>query len=130
MITCILPGRLFASPRPGRYSKGIDSTDVPASTVDLWIRAAQTLGVQRVLCLLDAEQLDYYRQLPGGLLPYYQRNGLEVTHLPTADHRPVSDRTLIDALKWFAEDDRAALVHCSAGIERTGAVIQYIIKHS
>jgi protein tyrosine/serine phosphatase len=127
MITCVIPHRLYRSSRPGRFDEGVDARNVASATVDLWIRAVHQQGIRRVLCLLDEAQLAFYSQVPGGLLAYYRRHGLEVTSLPTTDHIPVPHRTLTEAATWFAAEVSSSLIHCSAGIERTGAVIDHLL---
>jgi len=124
MITVVVPEMLLRGCRPGYPSK-----DVDAKTVDAWIAEANEAKVRTILCLLDDAQLEYYRQVgAGGLLSRYHAAGFAVIHRPVADHqRPaVSDELLQRIAADFLAAELPLLIHCSAGMDRTGAVIEYL----
>ena len=121
-----LKGLLAHSPRPGFPVVLPD-----AKVVRQWTAAALKEGIRSILCILEPEQLAYYDRIDlggVGLLDYYRGCGLNVAHIPAADHRmpPLSPEELARVWDEFATLEKPVLVHCNAGIDRTGAAVQYI----
>ena len=120
-----IPRVLYSSSRPG-YEFG--RNPVPRQVVDEWLSEVQAEGIASVLCLLSDDQLSLYAGLPGGLLAYYRAKGLTVGHVPAKDHAspPLSAAQLATVEKVFATLPKPVLVHCSAGIDRTGLAVQHL----
>ena len=126
-MKAILPDRLYRSSRPG-YSGGGKLT-VGMGEVQRWMEAAQSLGVVSIMCLLADEHLCLYPD--GDLLGIYRAAGFEVRHIPATDHRrpPLTEDQLAAVLQAYRELPKPALIHCSAGIDRTGAAVAHILDH-
>ena len=123
----VLEGILAKSSRPGHRSE-----NVSIGTVDSWIEKAKKMGVNSIICFLADSQLDFYSGIPSGLLEHYRNSGLEVLHLPEDDYLspPLSDENLSRAVSGFEELEKPVLIHCSAGIDRTGLAISTILDKS
>ena len=121
-----LKNRLARSSRPG-YS-GEKGQLVPKSEVDAWIKDAKGLGIASIICLLGEGQLNLYDDLPGGLVSYYRFFGFAVEHVPALDHQdpPLSDYDLERIWSAYQSLEKPVLIHCSAGIDRTGKAVQHI----
>ncbi len=125
----IRAGELAISTRPG-YRTGAEFS-VPREMVDAWVAEVQAAGIASIICLLADDQLPLYeRALPGGLLHHYTKSGFQVAHIPTADgqQEPFTAEQLDAAWEAYQRLPKPVLVHCSAGYDRTGRVVDHLLR--
>ena len=121
----VLPELLAKSPRPGYPGREGTSKEV----VDEWIENIRAMGVRSIICFLSDHQLAFYSDLPSGLIQYYRDAGFDVAHIPEDDYKspPLSEEGVREAVASFERLQKPVLVHCSAGLARTGMAIDAIL---
>ncbi len=126
MFRWTIPDKLAAAHRPRAANRFLPR--VPKAAVDAWIGTAKRdFRARTIICLLHKRELRRYEHI-GGLLAYYQANGLEVKHIPAKNYQKpsLSKRKLRKVWKAYKKLPKPLLIHCSAGISRTGAAVRYI----
>ena len=120
----VIKDQLARSPRPG-----FPSHDVPPEDVDQWIQEVISLGIKSIIVLLHDTQLTWYPRLEEGLLSRYEQAGLDVYHFSILDYKtpPILEEDLPPILDAFNDSSKPVLIHCSAGVDRTGQAVEYIL---
>jgi len=120
----VLPGILARSCRPG-YNDNIPTERL----ISRWLDDVATMKIKSILCLLAQDQLDEFYGSNGiQLLDLYRKRGFVVGHVPVPDWQvpPLATSELTMIRTVLAKLPKPWLVHCSAGIARTGAAVEFI----
>jgi protein tyrosine phosphatase (PTP) superfamily phosphohydrolase (DUF442 family) len=123
----VVEGLIATSPRPG-YRPGPEIT-VADGVVEDWLDETLGFGIASVICLIGYDQLWLYRKaVPEGLIARYESAGLAVFHIPVVDQQthPFTDAQYEAAWEAFKRMPKPVLVHCSAGMDRTGRIVDYL----
>jgi len=109
----------------GSNRPGYPLCSVPIERVHSWINEVKSKGVTHVVCLLsDKDIKTYYNSLD--LIETYKANFESVDWFPIGDYAVASAETLgniCDLLEKYDSAKEKVVVHCSAGMGRTGLVL-------
>lgn len=109
----------------GSCTPGWHSADGHEVAIEDWIAFMQAEGIERVCCLLPGRQL---AESGANIDCYVDAYGeANVLHAPVPDHHLLSEQRLLEEILPFLAEARNAkqqvVVHCLAGIGRTGQVL-------
>lgn len=132
----VIPGILMRSSRPGYPYE-----DISPTTVNKWLSDIyEKYGIVPktiITFLSDRELMNFYRF---DLLQHYSDLDIDVYHMPTSDpvfqshggsyyyseEPPFTFKDLQEIKKIIQKSKKPVLIHCSAGIDRTGQVAKFM----
>lgn len=100
--------------------------------MEAWIERAQWLGIRTIISFLtDAEVEAYYARLAVPLHQAYEHAGFTVRRLPLDDpwNEAANQAALAELLAALPQLPSPWLVHCSAGVDRTGFAVRHLVHH-
>ncbi len=109
----------------GACTPGWHSAASHDDAIDDWVEFMRAEGIERVCCLLTGCQLDDC----GAILDHYADafGEANVLHAPVRDHHLVPESVLVEEILPFLSESREreqpVVVHCLAGIGRTGQAL-------
>ena len=114
---------IFGDSRPGYPDKEVAPEDVNRK-IENW----KNNYIKSVICLLSNEELEYYKNIEGGLLGEYKKAGFNVVHIPVKDHKYpyLNVEELEQVRQSFDKLEKYVLIHCSAGVDRTNFAIRHL----
>jgi len=116
---------LAQSSRPGYPNKAVSLKTLNA-TVNKW----KSFNIKSIICLLSDEEMNmYYKSINCDLVGFYKKEGFDVFHISIEDYQspPVNDSDLKIIGEQYKKMKQPVLVHCGAGQDRTGRVVEFII---
>ena len=88
------------------------------------------MGLRSIVCLLTDEEIkSYYSPHGVDLLARYREAGFTLLRVPVPDYQqpPVDPEALNSIVRLLPSLPAPWVVHCSAGVDRTGMVIKRLL---
>ncbi|MGO9454379.1 MAG: hypothetical protein ACLQDV_25520 [Candidatus Binataceae bacterium] len=147
LLIWVIPRTLACSHRPLRHHRiyGGSGRNLTPDAMPLlfeWTTKIRESGIKSIICLMHDKELAYYSSLDLGapdLIAFYASQGFEVRRIKWEDpahskaprimiQKQLSEvRTLV--LEAFDTVPKPALLHCSAGIDRSSPVAAFLAVH-
>lgn len=111
----IIPGKLAASHSPSKKD----------------LKKYSALGINTVVCLQTWEEHDIYGDYdkPSYNSETIKANGMKLYHMPVPDGCPPLDPQFDNFIRLVDKPENIVVVHCHAGIGRTGCMIAAYLGH-
>jgi protein tyrosine/serine phosphatase len=121
----VIEGRLARSARPGYPSRSVEK-EIVLSSIDCW----KSHGIRSVICMLTSDELLYYPETDGDLLDLYRAGELVTRVIPVENHKehPLNESEMDKVWAVYQTIEKPVLIHCSAGLDRTGAAVEAIME--
>ena len=123
-IEWVKAGVLARGSRPGWW----DEREI-ALVVREYVARVRAMGINSIVCLLSqGELVRYYAAHGVNLFAAYREAGLQLAHVPVTDHEkpPLAAGDLFKLRIVLSDLPRPWLIHCSAGIDRTGCAVKHL----
>ena len=111
----IIPEKLAASESPSKKK----------------LKEYAALGINSIVCLQTWEKSDIYGDydMPSYSLKDIKDSGMRLYHMPVPDGLPPLDQQFDNFINLVDRPDKVVLVHCHAGIGRTGCMLGAYLGH-
>lgn len=124
-IQWVIKDVLARSCRPGRFAPEGPTPE----NVSAWITKARSMRIRTILCLLEDSEIEEHYAFRGlDLIALYREAGFHVHRYPIRDHVRIQLQPLKRTLESCGKQYKPMLIHCSAGISRTGMFIPAILQ--
>lgn len=112
----IIPGKLAAAASPKKDE----------------LKEYAALGINSIVCLQTWEKYDTYGDydIPSYSIKDIKENGMRLYHMPVPDGLPPLDTQFDNFINLVDNPKNVVLVHCHAGIGRTGCMLGAYLGHN